>query len=77
MITDNDIQRMRVAAANDRFVFSVLEDLANGVDYGPLTKCQCGWERMIQNRKPQWSGTWCVHCIATEMANITDATEEL
>jgi hypothetical protein len=77
MITDTDIQRMRIAAANDRFVFSVLEDLANGVDYGPHNTCQCGWERMVKNRKPQWSGTWCVHCISVELANITDDTEEL
>lgn len=77
MITDTDIDRMRVAAANDQFVFAVLNDITNGVDYGPLKTCQCGWERMIQNRKPGWSGTWCVHCISVELANVTDGEDEL
>jgi hypothetical protein len=77
MITDTDIQRMRVAAANDRYVSLVLQDFANGVDYGPHNTCQCGWERMVQTRKPVWSGTWCVHCISVQLANVTDATEEL
>lgn len=77
MITDTDIARMRVAAANNQYVFDVLNDIAAGHDYYIPKTCQCGWERMIQSRKPQFTGTFCIHCISVELANVTNDTEEL
>ena len=77
MITDTDINRMRVAAANNQFVFDILNDITAGHDIHISKTCQCGWERMVQNRKPGWSGTWCVHCISVELANVTNDEDEL
>ena len=72
MITNAEIEEARIRAAETEFVLSVLEDITNGHDYFIPNSCQCGWERMIQSRKPQFTGTWCVHCISVELANLNN-----
>jgi len=74
-LTDDDIRRMRVAAANDQLVTIQLQDIADG--YNIPKSCSCGWAAVATSRQDHWSGTWCLHCTANELANTPNAPDEL
>ena len=70
-ITQEHIDLMRSIAAKDQLVLLQLRDIADGQQIPDA--CSCGWASAITTFHDSWSGTWCLHCTAAEMANVNNA----